>query len=310
MDPLKELKDFDAAHQLALIKKLKGRENLWAVLRDEKEIILQDKLQILFDRHGRRRPHVPEKLQSNVCNPYLDLYLKQPTITEDFCAERLRRLHQYLGDTGVTEKNFWMKVNELLKTIQSNKQINNILISCCLPVVLPQLTTDDLGTALEQYLEGVGKSYAKTFSDWNFYNHYKGELAGEVSIAPESRHDQLINRMKQGPVPGIHFPNPLQGFSVNADREQMSTLPEGFILSGMDTPIAMAMYPDILARDHKTPVLKLAALSLRSDGGSLLFEARVKDLALTNYSIGLAFISAASLIYSVGSCSGSLLFIG
>ena len=54
--------------------------------------------------------------------------------------------------------------------------------------------------------------------------------------------------MNHASTVGIYFPNPLQGFSVDAGWEQMATLPEGFILSGIDIIIAMIMYPDILTQ--------------------------------------------------------------
>ena len=83
---------------------------------------------------------------------------------------------------------------------------------------------------------------------------------------------------------GIHFPNPLQGFSVNASREQMATLPQGFILSGMDTSVAMVMYPDILARDWNTFGLDLAALSFyfQYSRYSLKFTANDVNLEFDN----------------------------
>ena len=134
----------------------------------------------------------------------------------------------------------------------------------------------------------------------NDNNYRKGDLGGKVSVVDGSRHDQLISRMKEGLVIGLHFPNPLQGFSINASREQMSTLPEGFILSGMDTPIAMVMYPDILARDWDTPGLNLA-LQWQSAGYSLYFWACGGSLG---------FGRTAGLAGASGSYSGGLLFLG
>lgn len=144
-----------------------------------------------------------------------------------------------------------------------------------------------------------------------FPNHYQGQLVGKVRIVAESRHDQLITKMKQGPVIGIHFPNSLQGFSVHADREQMSTLPpvrrspkgeggEGFILSGMDTPIAMVMYPDILAQVCDAPSLDLSAFSWQSPDRSLRFETTGSRLD---------FRSDGSLDGAYDDCSGGLLFL-
>ncbi len=300
MDPLQELKGFDAGRQLALMKKLGGRDVVNAVLRDEKTVIIKDAIQLFLDKHGRR---IPEGLQSNVCDANRDFRLDQPKLEAEVdYADRILRLHGCLDvDTEITAEQLKAETERLLVIIRDNPQIANITNGVYLPVILPQITTDDIGTALEQYLEGVGKSYVKTFDDRKLYNHRKGTLANEVSIVDGSRHDQLIKRMEQGPVMGIHFPNPLQGFSINADREQVLTLPEGFVLSGMDTPIAMMMYSDILACDYNTPGLDMAAFSWRSAFYSLSFEAR---------DVRLFFCSTAILALADDAYSGGLLFLG
>ncbi len=273
MDPLKELVGFDAG---------------------------QDAIRLFFDKHGRR---IPEGLQANVCDANRSFRLDQPKLDMevDF-ANRISRLHGCLSiDTEVTAEQLMAETERLLAMIRENPQIANIANGVCLPVVLPKLVTDDLGAELELYLAGVAGSYAKTFGGRTFYNHRKGTLANKVSIAPGSRHDQLVSRMKEGPVIGLHFPNPLQGFSIHADREQMSTLPEGFILSGMDTPIATMMYPDILARDYNTPGLDMAALQWRSADCSLRFRA-------SGGRLGFGFTVRLASAYD--RYSGGLLFLG
>jgi len=294
------IQDWTTGELNALVKNLGGEEVARKIQRGEAKVSFEDAIRLFFDKHGRR---IPEGLQANVCDANRDFRLAQPRMDEevDF-ANRILRLHGCLSiDTEVTAEQLKAETERLLAMIKGNPQIANITNGVCLPVVLPKLVTDDLGAELELYLAGVNNSYAKTFGDRKFYNHRKGTLANEVSIVDGSRHDQLIGRMKECPVIGLHFPNPLQGFSINASREQMSTLPEGFILSGMDTPIAMVMYPDILARDYNTPGLDLAALQWRSAGYSLCFEAGGD---------GLGFYGAGRLARAPGSSSGGLLFLG
>ena len=265
------------------------------VLTEFKEVVKK-----FFDKHGRR---IPEGLQADVCDANWNFRMYRPELFEevDF-ANRITRLHGCLSiDTEVTAEQLKTETERLLAIIRENSQIANIANGVCMPVVLPKLVTDDLGTELELYLAGVNNSYAKTFGDRKFYNCRKGTLANEVNIVDGSRHDQLIARMKQEPVIGLHFPNPLQGFSINASREQMATLPERFILSGMDTPIAMAMYPDILACDYNTPGLDMAAFSWQSAGYSLDFKA---------YDDSLDFSYTDSLARAYDSYSGGLLFLG
>ena len=306
MDPLKELEGLDAGRQLALVKKLGGRKIVNAILRDEKTVTIEDVMKLFFDKHGRR---IPNRLQTNVCDANRDLRLNQPKLDKEMdFANRILRLHEslsmhmmrYINNTEVTAEQLKQETERLLAIIRVNPQIANIANGVYLPVVLPRLVTNDLGAELELYLTGVDKSYSKTFGDRKFYNHCKDTLANEVRVVDGSRHDQLISRMKEGPVIGLHFPNPLQGFSTNASREQISKLPEGFILSGIDTPIAMVMYPDILARDWNTPGLNMSALSWQSAGYSLLFRAgggrfdfgctAVLSHAYAYYSSGLLFL--------------------
>jgi len=277
-----------------------GEDNARGLLTGDISAKFEEVIRKLIDRHGRR---IPEGLQANVCDANRSFRLDQPVLESDVhYANRITQLHGCLSvDTGVTAKQFKAETERLLVLIRDNFQIANITNGVWLPVILPKLTTDDLGTALEQYLKGVGNSYAKTFSDRKFYNYRKGILAGKVNIVDGSRHGQLIAKMKQGSVMGIHFPNPLQGFCINASREQMLTLPEGFILSGLDTPIAMMMYPDILARDWNTPGLDMAALSWQSADYSLYFRARGG---------GLGFGHTDGLARAYGNYSGGLLFVG
>jgi len=265
------------------------------VLAEFKEVVKK-----FFDKHGQR---IPEGLQANVCDANRSFRLDQPKLDmETDFANRILRLHGCLSiDTEVTAEQLMAETERLLAIIMENPQIANITNGICLPVVLPKLVTDDLGAELEMYLAGVNNSYKKAFSDRSFNNYRKGDLSDKVSFVDGSRHDQLIERMKEGLVIGLHFPNPLQGFSINADREQMSTLPEGFILSGMDTLITMVMYPDILARDYNTPGLDLAALQWQSADDSLFFRANDGTLV---------FGVAGDLAYADGHFSGGLLFLG
>jgi len=284
----------------AAINKLGGLDVWNAWLRGEKTVIVQDAIKVLFDKNGRR---IPDGLSANVCDADRNFWLNQPKLeTEDDYANRITRLHTSLGiNTGITVIQLREETERLLGLIRDNSQIANIVKGVWLPVVLPQLTSDDLGTALEQYLEGVSRSYVETFNDRTFYNYREGTLAGEVGIVDGSRHDQLIERMKQGPVIGLHFPNPLRGFSIYAQREQMSTLPEEFILSGLDTVIAMMMYLDVLARDWHTPGSDLAAVSWQAADDSLCFGAG-DDL--------LSFGGRVYLAFARGCSSGGLLFLG
>jgi len=255
----------------------------------------------VFDKNGRR---ISMNLQANICDPNKDFNLsmvKLETI-QDY-SNVLSDFAKLLGvkNLGITAEEFKAETERLLSLISDNDQIANIKNGTYLPLVLPKLKSGDLGTALEQYLEIVGKSYKKAFRNRNFCNYREGELKGMVKTVDGSRQDQLIEKMKQGPVVVIFFPNSLQGFSVNASREQMETLPEGFILSGIEIIIAMIMYSEVLARDYQTPGLDLAGLSWQSPGYSLIFRAGGDELG---------FGYRDSLSGADGDASSGLSFLG
>jgi len=277
-----------------------GEKNAKELLAGNISAEFKEVIEKLFDKHGRR---ISESLQANVCNADRNFWLNQPKMeTKADYANRIMQFHRCLGrDTGITAEQLKTETERLLALIRGNPQIANIANGVWLPVILPQLMVNDLGIALEQYIEAVRRSYVKTFGDRKFSNHLKkGTLENQVSIVDGSQHNQLIKRMKQGPVKAIHFPNPLQGFSIDASREQMSTLPKGFILSGIDTAISMIMYPDILARDFNTPGLDMAAFSWQSVNYSFYLNADNDSLD---------FPKINELFNTFGSCSGSLLFI-
>lgn len=139
-------------------------------------------------------------------------------------------------------------IDRLLVQIRGNEQIRNLLNGVYLPIIIPQTNVVDLGETTERFLEAAEKSYKQKSPRRSFTNYPKGQLVGQVTVAEEgSRYEQLLDRMARESFVALYFPNPLQGYSVRAQREQMTSLPEGFILSGpLDTAIGWVMYPDVL----------------------------------------------------------------
>ncbi|MCD4762043.1 hypothetical protein K8R32_03735 [bacterium] len=299
------------------IDKLGGKEVLDAWLRGEKNVIVEDANQSLFDKHGRR---ITKGLSSDVGEYFIDIVdhrlntrgwgysgcirdygLEQPKLERDGdYSYRIRRLTKCLSiGKKITPGHFRAETRRLLTLIKNNPKIANIVNGVWLPIILPRLTTDNLSEALDQYSIAVNKSYLKTFSGKKYYGFRTNKLKNKVSVVKGCRHRQLIARMKKGPNIAIHFPNPMAGFSIHADREQMLDLPEGFFLSGMDTPIAMVMYADILA-GNKAPALDLAALSGPNHWESLYFK---------SYSSDLTFGGTAHLKNAYICNSGGLLYL-
>jgi len=262
----------------------------------EASIKIEEVIRKLVDKNGRMIPMADMK--SAVCDPNRDFRLIQPRMVEevDF-ANRILRLHGILEiDTGITGEQMLYAVRDLLTILKAVPRTANLLNATYLPIVIPKTEVGDIGTLIEQWIEGVGRSYKKSFGERIFSNYLKGSLEKAVSIVPESRHDRLVERMRREPIIGLYFPNPLQGFSVDADREQMTNLPEEFTLSGLDAIVGMIMYPDVLARNWNTPGIDLAAFSFRSAGLSLCFEAYGGRLG----ALGRGSLGFADVVYSGG----------
>lgn len=222
--------------------------------------------QELFDKDGRR---IPGDLKSLVYEYEPDRSIKlvqheidyderlarqdlwrgirMPEIDYD---ERLARLMRFFpeGIKFVSTEEFQDRSEALLEWLIHDKLLFNLLNGAYFPICLPHFKVADYGKSLEEvFLKACGNSYENQFPGPKFYNYWKGEL-DKVYIIKGSRHDYLIARMADEPVVGIQF-FPLQGFSLDADREQMALLPESLILSGaIDIATAITAFPDVLAR--------------------------------------------------------------
>jgi len=255
----------------------------------------------LFDKNGRRIP--PKGLEAAVCDPDRDICFKQ--LDSDY-GSRYAHYCEFSGHPDISPEEFQRRSEELIASLKADEQLANLLKGVCLPILVPKLANGfDYGQVMEEGLRVVEKAYCRAFPDREFCDCLKGELAGKVKVAHPS-HEMLIKISMNEPRVGLYFPNPLQGFSVKAARAQMSDLPMELSLSGgLDTMVAMAMYPDVLARDHQTPGLDMAALSWGSSGD--LLEDSLGFKAEDAY---LYFARGASLSIASGCDSAGLLFLG
>ncbi len=307
LEKVKRYEDLTFGQWKALATKCGGLENVLAILQEEKAVELKEVLLKLFDKNGHAIPH--KDLKNAVCDPNKDFYLVQPRLetVDDYAGRLVRFQEAFKPGPFMSAAEFQGRAKELIAEIKNNKNLANLLNGVYCPTIIPSFqmldikpASFDLGQLLEKLLLGVREAYLKQFPDRRFYNYRENDLARKVSIIGESRHEELIEKMKLGPVPAIHFPNSFQGFSVLASREQTQTLPESFILSGIDYLINMAMYPDVLARGWYTPGHDLSAFVWQSPGDSRCFRARDD---------GLDFVSGGHLGYADGSYSSGLLFL-
>lgn len=255
-----------------------GVENVVGVLQGDMEIEILPANKKRFDHTGRRIP--PRGLEAAVCDPDRDFHLVQPPLGY---AARLQRLTDIDLTPSITAADFQARVEDILTRVKEDETIANLLNAVHLPLVIPQTVVTDLGQTTEKFVTAAGQSYQRQFPDRSFTNYREGELAGQVSVVEGSGYDKLLAAIALEPVVALYFPNPLQGFSVEAQREQMSSLPGDFVLSGpLDTAIGWMMYPDVVGRGFKTPVNDCSAVNWQSPQYSLYFNANDDNAKFDN----------------------------
>ncbi len=305
LEDIKTVDDVSIGQFKAFIQKIGGLENFKKFLRDELELNFSEKdavvvaaIKKLFDKTGRRIK--PKDLKASICDPNKNYYVKQPAVID--YSDRLYRGFEKTGLLScMSAADFTDEAIALINEVNNDKQYKDLLNGPYLPIIIPKSKLTDLGAMTEELVGAAEKAYKKQFPNRPFTNYRKNDLKGKVSIIPGSRYEQLLNKIKDESVVGIYFPTALQGYSVDAQREQMSTMPERFILSGpLDTAMAFTMYSDVLGRDGSTPVYDCSAVQWQSSESSLNFSAD-DDYACFGYRARLspAFVRS----------SGGLLFV-
>jgi hypothetical protein len=223
------------------------------VVRVGKTVEIREAERTLFDRNGRRIP--PRGMQAAVedANPNLSLTL--PQLNLGAYSQVFDRIQKHLrARPTITLAEFIGRSDAILRTLQVNDQLKKVLNGGYLPFWLPKMKVSDYGQVLDEvFLLAVERSYKEQFPTRPFENYFKkGQLKGEVTLFPGSRHEKLVEAMTQGDVVGVYFPNCLLGYSVDALRAQIDSLPEQFLLAGgLDVCAAMIAYPDVLAEGSK-----------------------------------------------------------
>ncbi len=278
-----------------------------AIFMGPNEAVIEPAPALVYDKNGRRIP--PQGMKSSVCDAN---YGYCPTRLELLpFAAKLKLVREAFNDkslTFVSVEQFVERINALVMKIEADATVLTVLKGAWYPFVIPGglgVTAANYGDKLDKVLvSAVARAYEKAFPNRPFHNNLKGQLSGEVTIWQGSRHERVLAAASKEPVVGIYFPTALQGYSINADREQMATLPEMFMLAGgLDTMCAMSMYAAELLRDNKTPCYDMAALDWRGwslccrayDDGAFFCGRRLLDDAGGGIAGGLVALSPASV---------------
>lgn len=245
-----------------------------------------------FDQYGRC---IPEALMAKVYEQSRRYFsVVQPKINYAETYQRFDRVFDIANDLSLQE--FERRAEAILNVLSDT----GITQSVGVPIILPKADYSDIGQAIDDiYLKAVQQSFNAMFPDYSFVNHNSSSLAGQFSIASGSRHDKLIDAMKEGVVVAYFFPCLLE-YSVPAAIEQISHLPEQFLLAGgFDTAAAFIGNPDLLVRkDGYAPLLWMSGLNVETEGVGYHFESYGYDLTF-NRRVHLAKVAeywASSLV--------------
>lgn len=220
-----------------------------------------DELTPFFDEDGRCIPIQNLRFPVNPKDITKRYQLVQPELNYNKIHARITN-HLRIGQI-ISVDEFTDRANIILNNLQKEDDIKLVTNGIYVPFYLAKSEIGDYGKTMEEiFLPAVETSFKERFPKYDFYNHRKGQLAYQVNIANGTRHEKLLEAIKNNTVVGFYFPNCFLGFSVNAAIEQISTLPDLFLLAGgLDTIASIIGSPDILMKTDAYPsLLDLAAL--------------------------------------------------
>jgi hypothetical protein len=224
-----------------------------------------------FDDYGRR---IPSEEKSPVHRETRRYFIcSQPDINYAEIHARIKK-HLAVEDT-ISIAEFEERTKAILAGLREDAETKSMTQGVHVPFFLPKAAHADYGQALETiYLPAVQHAFKEKLPKYDFANHHQGALASKLSIAPGSRHEGLLERMRDAAVVGCYFPC-LSEYSVPAALEQLQALPEKFLLAGgFDTSAAFIGSPDLLLKhEGYPPLLWLTALLGEKEGVGYHFEA-------------------------------------
>lgn len=254
---------------LKFLKKIGGEQAIQDVLSGGKEFTLLSPGTILVDQRGR----VKKMSQSRwSAVPQQDLGIIQPGrfnfvhilrgVYESFFL-----LQEPSPDLYNTSTERFAQLRHLVET---SPAVAGLFNGPHFPVVLPQHRVEEYGTSLEELFLPALENVINRFSAGEvvLQASWKAAFKGNVTVAEGTRHLQLLERMKNGPVFGWYFPQAFWGGGLEDQREAIQEFPAGFLLSGaVDTIAAAIAHPyTFCVRSSRFPVLDCGAVSMANTG--------------------------------------------
>lgn len=218
---------------------------------------------IYFNEDGRRVASEGLRVFGEIPQTYYQI--KQPEI--DY-TKILKNAVEFGGlESPVSNSNFEASCAKLKQQIDNNPSYANLFKGVHIPFICKKnASTDDLGGDLENIeLPNYQKAFNAQFPD----NHFKAVLQSDsklphnIHLDPRSRYQGFLQKNKENILIGWYFPQALQEFDVESQRQQMLALPDvgNVCLSGgVDVLSALIGFPELLiSQDYYAPILCLSA---------------------------------------------------
>jgi hypothetical protein len=218
-----------------------------------------------FDETGRC---IPANLgvKSEIVNENSRFRVELPTLKSEELYERItavfRTKHNFATISQIEDE-----TGELFEKWSEDELIGNFF-KRAQKISFPKIyERDDYGELLKRIVfPAVITAYGE-FSPQNVFDNWIVFLSKNFRFVPGTGYSELLDLMTERPVTGWYSPNPLQGFSILAQRESMKILKKfRFALMGaITTGTALATYMQSMITFH-SPIYNCSSASYVPDG--------------------------------------------
>lgn len=216
-----------------------------------------------FSEIGRRIPSKNLRVFGETPQTYYKL-----DATINSYSDILSNSIQFGGvDASIDVKSFQSACLKLRKKFEANPEYRNLFNGVAIPFICKSnKSLDDLGKDLQDVeLPNFQRAFNAKFPDHHFKAILQSDsqLASNINLDPRSRYQSFADACKASTVIGWYFPQALQEFDVESQRQQMADLPDigNVCLSGgIDIMAALIGNPQLLiSEENYAPILCLSA---------------------------------------------------
>ncbi|MBS41159.1 MAG: hypothetical protein CMM83_05525 [Rhodospirillales bacterium] len=228
------------------------------------------KIDVTFDSRGRLEPHSTIKTPVHLKSRN---YFKFPDINFD-PTSNYKNIN-LVFDIPLSENEFVSETKNLLKECRMDLGVDKKQEILAVPFFTPRLGEGDLGDHLEKKLiPAVSQSYKNLFPEYEFKNEFPHPLSEHFKSISGLGHDRLESAVTLGPVIGVCL-FIIREYSVQAARDQVKLLGEGFGLSGaIDLSSVLVSQPDLLFhKDDYPPLLWFSGCETTWEHANFHYEA-------------------------------------